>query len=168
MYFRQEKFDAKQQQSKKYLSVKNIWDIFDPGYFLYWGICSRDIFLWDIIQQIHVSVLAMENLDWWEVAAISFGAMVAAALFCQLFVVPWQRRKILSEDEVTDPKMFKTQIGESVASVNTIVASTVSLDAPVLRSQKEASDANVNKLFHFLQTLTAVFSSFAHGGNDVR
>lgn len=110
----------------------------------------------------------MENLEWWEVSAISLGAMIAVALFCQLFIVPWQRRKILNENEVIDPKLSKNQIGESVASVNTVAASTVSLDAPVLRSQKEASDENVNKLFHFLQTLTAVFSSFAHGGNDVR
>lgn len=108
----------------------------------------------------------MENLELWEVFAISVGAMVAVAIICQLFIVPWQKKKILSN--TAESKMFKNQIGESAASINTVTVSTISLEAPVLKSQKEANDGNVNQLFHFLQTLTAVFNSFAHGGNDVR
>lgn len=114
------------------------------------------------------SVLGMENLALWEVFTISVSAMIAVTTLCQFFMVPWQRKKIMNASDNLKPKMFKNEVGESVASVNTIMVSTVSLDVPVLNNQKNESEANVNKLFHFLQTLTAVFSSFAHGGNDVR
>lgn len=113
-------------------------------------------------------VLAMEHLKMWEVFALSIGIAIGVAIFCQLFIVPLLRKRILSDKESAEPKMGKSQVGDSSVNVYTVPNSTVSLDAPVLTSQKEASDGNVNKLFHFLQTLTAVFSSFAHGGNDVR
>jgi phosphate/sulfate permease len=106
----------------------------------------------------------MKNLDLWQILAISIGAMIAVAVLCQLFMVPWQRNKILA----TEPKTLKTPISDSVTTISTLHVSTVSLEAPVLRTKKEVSEDEVNKLFHFLQTLTAVFSSFAHGGNDVR
>lgn len=110
----------------------------------------------------------MENLLLWQVFAISVGAMTVVAISCQLFVVPWQRKKILNRDESMEPKMFVNSIGQSVDSMVTIAASAASINATVLKNPKIESDAKVNRLFHFLQTLSAVFTSFAHGGSDVR
>ncbi|CRK97223.1 CLUMA_CG010620, isoform A [Clunio marinus] len=108
----------------------------------------------------------MENLPMWEVLTISFSSMFIVAVVCYFFLVPWLRRKILKDADKESPQMFKNKAGESVVSVVTV--STASLDTPVLKEQQRNNDEeNVNKLFHFLQTLTAVFSSFAHGGNDV-
>lgn len=54
---------------------------------------------------------------------------------------------------------------DSTIIVNTV--STVSVDRPEPK-QDDENEENVNQLFNFLQILAAVFSSFAHGGNDVR
>lgn len=112
-------------------------------------------------------LLGMENLVLWEVFAISIGAMIIVAIVCQLFVVPWQRKKILNNDNTTEPNLFRNSIRQSVGSIVTVATSTVSINAPVLQNPKIESDAKVNRLFHFLQTLSAVFTSFAHGGSDV-
>lgn len=104
----------------------------------------------------------------WEVFAISIGAMIIVGIVCQLFVVPWQRKKILNNDNTTEPNLFRNSIRQSVDSIVTVATSTVSINAPVLQNPKIESDAKVNRLFHFLQTLSAVFTSFAHGGSDVR
>lgn len=110
----------------------------------------------------------MENLLLWQVFAISVGAMIVVAILCQIFVVPWQRKKILNREATIEPTMFRNSVGQSVDSMVTIATSAVSIDAPVLKNPKIESDAKVNRLFHFLQTLSAVFTSFAHGGSDVR
>lgn len=111
----------------------------------------------------------MDDLLLWQVFAISVGSMTVVAILCQLFVVPWQRKKILNSEEAREPpKMFINSIGQSVDSMFTVAASTVSINALVLKDHKIESDANVNRLFHFLQTLSAIFTSFAHGGSDVR
>lgn len=119
-----------------------------------------------MIKSLFLLVLAMENLATWKVFTLSFTAMAIVIVLCQIFLVPWQRKKILA---VTEPaSMMNDKKAESVSSVFSVTASTVSIDAPVLRNEKDESEENVNKLFHFLQILTAIFSSFAHGGNDVR
>lgn len=83
--------------------------------------------------------------------------------------MPWQRKKILGQTN-------ENGIASNIISVNTV--STKSLENPVIRDFEKAvpvendirddSEENVNKLFSFLQILSAIFSSFAHGGNDVR
>ncbi|KAJ6637082.1 Sodium-dependent phosphate transporter 2 [Pseudolycoriella hygida] len=109
-------------------------------------------------------LLGMENLALWHVFAISVSAMLLVGILSQLFVVPWQRKKILSSEQAT---WSRNSVGQSFDSIATVAASTVSIDAAALKNQKIESDATVNRLFHFLQTLSAVFTSFAHGGSDV-
>jgi sodium-dependent phosphate transporter len=126
-------------------------------------------------------VLGLENLPTWIPFTISISAMIFVAIIVQLVVVPWQRRKLSPLDDNENvatsnqapptsemKNKFSNSNGTIAASNSTINVSTVSLSAPVVK-QRDATrnDENVNRLFHFLQTLTAVFTSFAHGGNDV-
>lgn len=116
-----------------------------------------------------LSVLGMEELVLWQVFAISVGALTIVCILCQLFIVPWQRKKIINVDEtVVAPKMSINSNGHSVDSMFSVAASTVSINALALKENKIESDSKVNQLFHFLQILSAVFTSFAHGGSDVR
>lgn len=114
----------------------------------------------------------MDNLPMWLVFTIPIAVAVIVAILAQLFIVPWQRKKILgpSYENGIEPNNNIT--------VNTVSTKTLDYPDHVIQDPEKAiqaendvteeSDQNVNKLFNFLQILSAIFSSFAHGGNDVR
>lgn len=145
----------------------------------------------------------MENLNIWQVLAMSSSAMILVATFCHFVVVPRLKRKIVdainrrstvvsvvmesaesvpglidvNEDgKENAKKMFERSDDKRNAmpaeadiktapSSDVVTVSSLSLNLPIEKKEQKRA---VSKLFHFLQTLTAVFSSFAHGGNDVR
>lgn len=128
----------------------------------------------------------MDNLDLWLIFTIPTVAAIAIAILAQIFVVPWQRKKILrvakglaTNGLASNGFPSKDLASNGVAS-NGIIVNTVSktLNDPAIQDPekairaeidtKEEGEQNVNILFNFLQILSAVFSSFAHGGNDVR
>lgn len=111
----------------------------------------------------------MDNLPIWLVFTITTSVALIVALFAHFYVVPWLKRRIM-ESPVTNtkPSSMEKGLSSSVTTISTI--STISLNAPVIKQSKldsEESEEQVNKLFSFLQILAAIFSSFAHGGNDV-
>lgn len=106
----------------------------------------------------------MDNLQTWLVFTIAIAAAIVVAVVVQFFIVPWQKKKIIPSKQVEN----------GFASNATIVSTvtTKSLEFPTdeksVHTEETDSEESVNKLFNFLQILSAVFSSFAHGGNDVR
>lgn len=118
----------------------------------------------------------MENVELWLSATVSIATGLIVGVFCQFIIVPWMKRRIESSVNHKNNTLTRSPIATSTATVMTIMtASSPSINDAGETGKKEEhlkgsdDEANkVNKLFHSLQTLTAMFSSFAHGGNDVR
>jgi phosphate/sulfate permease len=116
----------------------------------------------------------MENIELWITFIVAIMVGLVVGIFIQFIIVPWMKIKIESTvNNENNNGMTKSAVGASTTTVLSELSSTSTLpsinDAEnVLKQTKEDDETKVNKLFHSLQTLTAMFSSFAHGGNDVR
>lgn len=130
----------------------------------------------DILQDLKFycfAVLKMDNLAIWLVFTISIVAAIAMGIVAFLFIAPRQKAAIIqrSHAKAMAEKPSAMENGVSKESITTVSTMSVSSMAPVVKrahGDEEETDENVNELFNFLQILAAVFSSFAHGGNDVR
>jgi phosphate/sulfate permease len=95
-------------------------------------------------------VLGFHYLKAWMSITISVVIAVITMIVVQCFTVPRQRKKILDERPYT-------------TSIVTYHELPMHNNERRLKEEEE----RVNLLFHFVQILAAIFSSFAHGGNDV-
>lgn len=112
-------------------------------------------------------MLRLNNLDLWLVFTISSVAALVMGVVAYFFIAPAQRKKILSSSQaksITEKPSAMENGFSSASTVNTI--STTSINVSIIKENEETED-NVNSLFNFLQIIAAIFSSFAHGGNDV-
>lgn len=99
---------------------------------------------------------------------ISTGVAIIAMIAVHFVMVPRQRRKILAEQpynhDIKPTTITTMENGKSTLTINSMTTSANSV-TPIVDAQDE--EKRVNLLFHFIQILAAIFSSFAHGGNDV-
>lgn len=102
------------------------------------------------------------------VVAIAFG--IAAALVVQIWVVPFMRRKVLDTASNVNanplPEVNEKDKPALEKGIETPYHSQVVL-TPTDVTVETATREETEPLFSSLQVLTAIFASFAHGGNDV-
>jgi solute carrier family 20 (sodium-dependent phosphate transporter) len=112
-------------------------------------------------------VLGMQNLKVWMSITISIAVGVITMILVQFFMVPWQKRKVLAEEPYKNTHQTISSIENGMKDSTIVVNSMTSSIDPIVQFDEKEEEKRVNLLFHFLQILAAIFSSFAHGGNDV-
>lgn len=59
-----------------------------------------------LIEKFSFPVLYMDNIPTWIALAVSSVVAITVAILVQVFVVPWQRKKILGESKNGNPVKF--------------------------------------------------------------
>lgn len=115
----------------------------------------------------------LDGLPLWVAIVASLVAGFLTAVIVQLFVVPWTKKKILQQRiDASQVSAIPNALEKGAPNSN----STSSIESGISKYNSQLQLTSVDKastkeeadrLFNFLQILTAIFGSFAHGGNDV-
>ena len=117
-------------------------------------------------------VFYLHNVPLWVAIVASLLTGFLTSVIVQLFVVPRTKRKILSQSKdsskVSQAPCPSEKIPPTIPRVETIesgISSQYNSQIQLTPLDKATKQEEANQLFSFLQILTAVFGSFAHGGN---
>ncbi|XP_033727623.1 sodium-dependent phosphate transporter 1-like [Pecten maximus] len=118
------------------------------------------------------TLLHFDKIPLYGVFIITFGISALVGIVVRIFIVPWYRKKITKEcnldvDNGHQESGPVTEL-EQLDVYDDIPEVAFESEIPRVKSRESIADKpETIKLFSFLQILTAVCGSFAHGGNDV-